>query len=227
MKRYFLILFFVVISLLGGCGKDETFVALNNSLAEKRISLAYGECDGVKATIMTGYREEDYVINGVASNLIEFFVLTFYVDGFDAYDYGVATFVLNIGMDRFTGELELNPYDNSLVVDIGKIYDISENVMAKLNLLGKTYKIYFKPISSTWAISADMAIEIYYTTFKNELKNFVVKDKLNGEVYVKILQEDIGKQYYWYISFVSTDGKSVSALIDIDTGDIVTSSVNI
>ena len=227
MKRYFLILFFVVNIMLGGCYKDTTFIALNNSIAEKRISLVYGECDGVKATIMTGYREEDYVINGVASNLIEFFVLTFYVEGFDAYDYGEATFILNIGIDRFTGVLELNPYDNSLVVDIGKIYDVSENVMAKLNILGKTYKIYFKPVSSEWCINADSAIDIYYKTFKGDLKNFVVKDKLNGEVYVKILQEEIGKQYYWYISFVSTDGKSVSALIDIDTGDIVTSSVNI
>ena len=227
MKRYFLMLFFVVIILLGGCGKDTTLIALNNSIAEKRISLAYGECDGVQATIMTGYREEDYVINGKASSLIEFFVLTFYVDGFEAYDYGEATFVLNIGIDRFTGVLELNPYDNSLVVDIGKIYDVSENVMAKLNLLGKTYKIYFRLVTSSWAIDADRAMDIYYNTYKDDLKNFVVKDKLNGEVYIKILQEEIGKQYYWYISFVSTDGKTLSAIIDIDTGDIVTSSVNI
>ena len=227
MKRYFLVLFFVLIIMLSGCGKDKVIIALNNSIAEKRISLSKGECQGVKATLMSGYREQDYVINGNATNLIEFLVLTFYVDGFEAYDFLEASYILNIGIERFTGNLELNPYDNSLVADIGKMYNITENVMAKLMLNGKTYKIYFKSVSALWNIDADAAINIYCNSFRKELEHFVTYDKLNGEVYVKILQEDKIEGYYWYITMVTPSGKSISAVIDIDSGNVITNSVNI
>ncbi|MBQ9791580.1 MAG: hypothetical protein IJW28_03235 [Clostridia bacterium] len=210
-----------------GCGKDTTFIALNNSISEKRISVASGKTEGVSATIMCGYRERDYVINGVASELIEFCVLTFYIDGFEAYDFIKADYILNIGLDRFTGELELNPFDNSLVTDIGKIFNINENVMAKLQLNGKTYKIYFSAVSSDWAVGVDEAIKIYVDTFRTELKNYVVSDKLNGEVYVKILYDTSMDEYFWHINFVTPNGVNIASVINIHNGEVLTNNTNI
>lgn len=227
MKKYFLILFFIVMIGISACGKDSVIVAIEGSLAEKRIALVDSTTTGAYASIMTGYREEEYVINGIATELIEFCVVTFMIDGFEAYDYTKAQCVINIGIERYERDLELNPYDNSLVTDLGKIYNIDENVMARLLVNGKTYKFYFKPVSREWCVDSDSAIRIYADYFREDLQSFITSAKLQGEVYVKILSDRKLGAYYWHISFVSTSGDRLSAVIDVETGELVSNDIKI
>ena len=173
MKKWFLIFFLLLIMAISGCKWDSTLDIVTNSIAEDRISISKGEKDGVTCTLMCGYREEDYVLNGVSTNLIEFGVLTFSISGFTPFDYGEPTYVLNVGIDRFSGGLELNPYDSTLVADVEKVMNIDENVVAYLNLNGKTYEIHLNSISKQWQVTHSLALKTFVETYKKELKEHI------------------------------------------------------
>ena len=226
MRRYFLI-FFLSIFVLVGCGVDATYDIVYRSLAEVRVSLAKGVKDGVEATLMCGYRECDYVYDGVRTEPIEFGVLTFSVDGFDKYDYGEPTYILNVGLDRFSGVLELNPFDSTLVADVGRVMNIEENVVAYLQLNGTKHTIYLNPVSSEWQVNYEGVLRIFVEEYCDILQQYISNGAISGETYVKMVYDDTLNEYYWYVNFITTQGSTISMIVDKDTGNILVDKVNI
>ena len=226
MRRIFLI-FFLSIYMLVGCSIDSTYDIVQGSLSEVRVSLAKGYRDGVVATLMCGYRECEYVYDGVCTESVEFGVLTFSIDGFDKYDYGEPTYVLNVGMERYSGVLELNPFDSTLVADVGKVMNIQENVVAYLHINGARYDIYLNPVSSEWQIDSDSVLHIFVDKYKDTLREYIQGDSISGETYVKMVYDDTLDEYYWYVNFITTQGSTISMIVDKDTGHVLVDKINI
>lgn len=57
--------------------------------------------------------------------------------------------------------------------------------------------------------------------------NYVVSDKLNGEVYVKILYDTSMDEYFWHINFVTPNGVNIASVINIHNGEVLTNNTNI
>ena len=94
MKIFFCCLIFICLSLSGCMGKLEKY--LRNNISEYREFVVYGQDDGVSASLMCGEREVDYKINGIATELIEFGVLTINAEDETLLQDGVG-YVLFVG----------------------------------------------------------------------------------------------------------------------------------
>lgn len=226
MKLFFL--FLCSLLLLSGCGnKYEN--SLRSNIAEIREFLMEGKAEGVTASLICGKREKDYVINGYATTPIEFGVLTFKLDNIKDFDVTIANYVLLVGTIRYDGELEQNPFDQTLVADIGKIIDKNENIIAKLNIGEYSKEIQLNLINKDWKVDSNRVVEIVADIYKKDLDNYFENNIFCGEVYIKILNDaDIYKgDYYWYASVISKKGDNISLIISPYTGEIFASSVKL
>lgn len=223
-------IFFIICSmfLFSGCASTyENYLKYN--IAEVREFLLEGGNENVSASLICGKREKDYVINGFATETIEFGVLTFTVKNIDDYDESLANYVLLIGTTRYDGALLQNPFDKTLVVDIGKIIDKNEDIIAKLIIGDFSVEIEMTLINKEWKVNSNKVLKIVSNKYKEELESFVENGVFGAEVYIKILNDaDIYKgDYYWYVNIVSKKGESISLIISPYTEEILASNINL
>lgn len=226
MKLFFL--FLCNILIFTGCNnKYEN--SLKGNIAEIREFLMEGKSEEVTTSLICGKREKDYVINGYATSPIEFGVLTFKLDNIKDFDVSLANFILLVGTIRYDGVLGQNPFDQTLVADIGKIVDKKENIVAKLIIGEYSKEIKLNLINKDWKVDSNRVIEIVANNYKKDLDNYFKNNIFCGEVYIKILNDaDIYKgDYYWYVSIISKKGDNISLIISPYTGEILASSVKL
>lgn len=210
--------FFIVI-LIGVClfsscnNKYENL--LKSNTAEVREFIMEGKSEGINASLVCGMREKDYKINGYATELIEFGVLTFEIENIENYDDSKANYVLFVGTNRFDGILEKNPFNGTLVADIKQIIDREANVIAKIIIGEFKREIRLNVIGMDWKVDVEQVYEIVASNFKAQISTLNSNNIFNGEVYIKILNDaDIYKgDYYWYVSIISRKGGTLSMII--------------
>lgn len=226
MKFVFFLVFCVSI-VLGGCSANLNTM-LRSNIAEYREFVLYGRKENISANLMCGKRECDYKINGYATDLIEFGVLTISV-GDDLVEDKSGEFVLFVGTKKYEGTLEENPFDGTLVADIREIVDKNANVSVTINFQDKSYSLKLKKVDEKWAVSSDDCLKILIANYKKELKSFVNNGGFEGEVYVKIMndEKDLVQDFYFLISVYGRTGKSINVIISPLNGEILASNTNI
>lgn len=219
MKIIFLLL--ASFMLFTSCNGKNNY--LEDNIAEVREYLFEGKRDNVNVTFVCGKREKDYVLNGYATELIDFGVLTFDIEDKENYSIENAKYVLTVGTTRYDGDLQKNPFDGTFVADIKKIINVENSVSAKIMLGELVKEIKLERIDSNWQVSANDILKIVSKNFKNEIK-FLVEDGIfKGEIYVKTINDAdmyIG-DYYWYVSIISRNGGKLNAIISTKTGEIL------
>ncbi len=218
-KIIFLLPFLLVIScVLTGCSNNNYLVAANN-IAEIRKELYVGEAENISSTYICGEREVEYSMNGKATPLIEFGVLTFFTN---AELTTVPTYTLVVGDKTFSGALEKNPFDGSYVVDIGECIS-SENMVATFITPDMSTEIVLSKVNDDWEIDAMGALETYCKKMGSSFDKFMKDEAFIGECYIKIVNDSEispGK-YFWYVNIINDKGNSFSAIIEPHTGDIL------
>ena len=222
MKIFFLIL--IIQTLIVGCTSKYESLLINN-ISEARQFIYVGEVDGIKTSFVCGCRESEYVANGVSTPLIDFGVITFKLPKDIELNKSIAQYVLSVGTSRYDGLLETNPFDGSLVADIGKV--VSKNDVASVKIIAGEFvkNIPLTLISDDWKVQYLDVIDIACKNYKNELRSFVKDNIFRGEVYIKMIEGE-DENYYWYFNVISMDGQNISLLIST-SGELLTSNVNI
>jgi len=219
--KFFLVLMFFSVIFSGCSNKYETYLCEN--ISEVREFMLEGKSDNISVNFIGGKRETDYVINGYSTDLIDFGVLTFVLDDVDNYDVSLANYVLIVGSVRYDGELQQNPFDGTLVVDIGKIIDYNQNVYAKLIIGDYSKEVKLQLVNKDFKINHNDVIKLVVSEYKTELSKIIEDGNFLGEVYIKIINdadENVG-DYYWYINIVSRDKGNLSMLISPYTKEIL------
>ena len=220
MNVFFLILLLPMLFVFGCTSKYEKM--LINNIAEVRQFIYVGENNNIKSSFICGSREKEYVANGMATELQDFGVVTFIIPNDIEIDKINAEYVLTIDTKKYNGQLEVNPFDGSLVADIGKIIDKKLNVSAKIIAGEFIEEIKLNLISDDWEIKFLDVIDIVVENYKKEIKSFIKDDVFCGEIYIKMVGEDSG--YDWYFNMISIDGNSLSLIISKDNGNILASN---
>lgn len=213
----------IAVSVFGGCFSNKYYNLTLNKLSEVRYNLYEGENDQICVTLMSGKREEDYVINGYNTKLVDFGVLTFKVKNEDYAKFDKAKFVLLVGTKRYDGDLEKNPFDGSFVTDIGKIIDSNEQIFAKImmgDFIGETT---LANVNNSWTVNYEEALKIACKELKGQLDKFMENGEFAGEGYIKIINDLEAKinTYYWYVNFVNRKGENIAVIIDPNTKEIL------
>ena len=205
------------------CGSSQVRL-LRNNCAEYMLFRMASESDGGKCNLICGYRESEYVINGVATDRIEYGVLTFDMYDIDNMDVGLAEYTLMVGDEKYSGVLLQNPYDNTLICDIKCIINRKERVVAILNV-GDYEEIFaLNNIDAEWKVDTCDVFKYLSKKYTQVISNITVGRELLGEVYVKIVSGSLD-EYYLYGSIVTQSGETYSIMIDPKTTKIL--AVNI
>lgn len=206
---------------LYGCQKQKIYDMAITNIAEVRELMLGGENENVKATLISGFREIDYVVNGYCTEPIEFGVLTFNVLADIVIPENVS-YVLTIGSVRYDGKLEHNPYNDTYVCDIQKKIEQGEIVFAKIIAGEFVENVELTTVTHNWVLNYKDALRTACSELSKELEEFVKDEQFCGECYIKILNDDeLNNLYYWYVNFVSRFGKNYSVIIDPITAEIL------
>ena len=218
MKIIFLLI--AVSMVFSSCSKNNY---LEDNIAEIRECLYEGKNEDVSVNFVCGKREKDYVLNGFATELIEFGVLTFDIKDKEKYATQTGKYVLTVGTTRYDGDLQKNPFDGTFVADIKKVIKDTQSIRAKIIMGDLVKEIKLHRIDSDWQVSSGDVIKIINKNFKQDINSLVVDGVFKGEVYIKILNDAdmyVG-DYYWYVSVISRSGGKLNAIISHKTGEIL------
>lgn len=222
------ICFFIVLFSFGlaACAAKEIFEYSKANISEIRTNLFIGKTENAIVTFTSGYREEEYLIDGKSTENVPFGVITAIILNDNKFNI-TKNFVATINGNNYQGEFEINPYDNSLVYDIQE--SIEDWAIISISIiLDELYEtINLENISSSWNMTSLDALEIACENFKSELKKYVKENMFNMEVYIKILFdfENLDNPYFWLVSFVGTDNKDISIVLDINSGEILSKKI--
>ena len=209
---------------LTGCSNKMLNLASSN-IAEVRYNIYSGNTNEISATFMSGLREKDYIVNGYATKLTPFGILTFNLHNVQIDNTDTATYLLKHGTTRYEGELEVNPFDGTYVADIKKLIDDSSSLNVQIVVGTFTQELILHKVNSDWKVNHDEALKIATKYCKSELKNYEENNYFLGEVYIKIIEDtNTLNEYLWYVSFLNRNGTNTAVLINPHTGDIIQSA---
>ena len=217
-------LFFIGIlfctSILSGC-TSKYFTYAKDNISEIRTILYYYQDENITVKFDSGYREENYKIDGIHTSNIPFGVVTFFVK--DSIDKSITPqFVLLLGTSRLDGKLVQSPFDNSYVADIGKLVSNGTKIVAKFMAGDIVYECPMQCLSDGWTIDAYEALKVACNTFRKDLKHFVVNNMFCGEVYIRCVTDtNMSDEYFWYVNFVDNDKNQYTCIISNTTGKVL------
>ena len=225
MKIFKLLFVIVAVSamfLLTGCGYDIKYEMLN-SMSDVRYNLFEAKTESMKVTLMCGMREEPYEYNGVSNQKCEFGVITVYFT--ELQEAEEIEFTLQAGDIEYTSALERNPFHHNYMTDIEALIDDEANVYLTIDGIGS--EMILVCVSKNWGVQYQNALEIATEHFEIDAKQFFNNRKFNAECYLKIIYDENSdlETYLWYFGIVGTDNNRLSLVVDVNSGQILASSI--
>lgn len=226
MKKVFSITVAVLILMVVSACSDHMFISFQNNLSEVRRNLFESSDEEVYVTFMTGLREEDYVLDGVSTNKMEFGVVAFSMLKNENLYLTQPKYRLTVNDKVYEGELARNPYDFTYVADIQRVVENSAVISAQIISDKVNTTLNLNNVSNEWKVSYNEVQELGYKAMKSTIKKHSKTKLLDGEVYIKILYETSKPtaEYFWYVGVVFKDGKNISVILDINTGKVLSTN---
>jgi hypothetical protein len=193
-----------------------------NSISEYRENFFVYKDKDVSVKVYSGQREKTYSLNGVKDKLVDYGVICVSILDSTKLDDDYR-FVLTVDDKKYTGNLEKNPYDGSLMADTQN--RINDN--AKVSLIvasnNNSYSVVLNNVANTFKIDLNKAIDIASKAMISDVKENMVKGYFNGEVCITIITDatNIFSSYYWYSRIVTANGSIYSCAIDVNTGKVL------
>ena len=228
MKKKILMFLLLAVGLISFSACGSTKIDLSQYLIEKRTTLYTAEDELYSVTFSSGTREQDYELDGIVGEMIDFGIVTLSrLDNAPLAD-DTYTYTVQINDQTYTGFLEKSSIDNSYLADIGACAPADAIVKIQITFTGYSFNEELSNTSNLFSVDVNRAIEIANESLKEELNN-ITSDKNNKiEVVVKNLKDYSNnevKNYYWYVGVISTNGDTLGILIDASTGDVIAKKV--
>ena len=208
-------MFLLLSSSTLGCHKSIQ-EDISSIVSETRENFFMGKSDNCIVTFTDGRREQDYKMDGIHTKPTPYGVIVLRVEE----DLGTAPeYQLFVGEKTYCGTLEINPFDMTYVADIGeKVGNIDKITFV---LPDNYMSLELTNLSNNWSVSCSKALDIFVNKQQSSLARFYNNDALDGEVFIKIVQNNNSSDIFYYVLFVAHSTEVVASLIDVSTGQIV------
>jgi len=227
MKKKLLIFTLLALLIFGltACGKNS--IDLNKYLIEERDNLFIANDNIYNVTFSSGMRENNYNLDGIVNDKVEFGVLTLMRNDANPLANDTYEYIVTINEEEFKGIMEKSPIDNSYAVDIEKKVEDNAIINVKINFTGYKFNQDLTNISNNFEIKKDQALKIANNELKESIKDIQSDNNVKFEVVMKILKDSSTEtnRFYWYIGVIATSGETLGILIDSNTGDIIAKKV--
>lgn len=216
---------FVSLSLLlvvfgvTACGKTLDGYVLDN-MAEITKEYYFGENDDMFVTLSVGEREEDYLLNGQATELVDYSLLV--IKFKEENILRAITLVVQSGEDSADVEAEYNSFNNSYMVDIVDDITIGEDFSIVYD--GQTVTL----SKQNFAINYENALQIACENLSDELEAQKSYNHFNAECYLRVMsgRDNDFSELYWCFTCLNYEGESFTVVISTADGSILASSVD-
>lgn len=216
---------FVSLSLLlvvfgvTACGKTLDGYVLDN-MAEITKEYYFGENDDIFVTLSVGEREEDYLLNGQATELVDYSLLV--IKFKEENILRAITLVVQSGEDSADVEAEYNSFNNSYMVDIVDDITIGEDFSIVYD--GQTVTL----SKQNFAINYENALQIACENLSDELEAQKSYNHFNAECYLRVMSglDNDFSELYWCFTCLNYEGESFTVVISTADGSILASSVD-
>jgi hypothetical protein len=203
--------------VVGGMKKDKIYDSAVKNVAEARYFMKDAEAAGLTVQFYVGKREEPYSQNGVASkNVVPFAIVNVNADSsFKTVEQIDGT--VKIANQQFPITLLKNPYN-----PLNFTYDIVESLNNKTVSAADAVEVSLQVSGGTKTVALNNVFDGETISWDQALKAATekLKDQLSGqkfETYVTIINnvaKDSGA--YWYVQFVTDEGKTHYAVVSKD-----------
>ena len=228
MKSKLFKAFLTMLSVVLIVGCSVVFVSCNklerkykSNISEARYNYFYGEVGGYKMSFTSGVRESDFKLDGYHTENVEFGVLTIITPN-EVEFVDDATFKIDYDNKTINGILEQNPFDLSLMADIGFVIQEVDNIKITFKMGDIEKLVELRDVTKIFNYNYDSAFDVFIENCKEELKQFVVDNEFQAEVYIKIMHDDtVDSGYYFLVRVVGRSGKILSAIINPISGEML------
>lgn len=218
MRKVFCVIV-LIICMFMVCGCDDSANIVLNNMSDLRINYFEGKNEIFYANLSCGYREENFAYDGESTRPIECGVLSF--GYFEYCSYNSIEVELEINGNKNNFILEKSPYEEVYMADIEQI--LNKDDVIYINLKNQNEKIQLNDTSSNWAVNYKKAINIASEYFIDTINNLYFNGQFNAECYLKIISKIDYENKYWYFSIMDKTGETHSCVIDINSGEVITS----
>ena len=227
MKKKFLIMMLLVVTLFSftACKKSE--INLQNYLIEDRQNLFATNDDLYTVTLSTGFREIDYCFDGVVNEKTAFAILSLNRNDNKPLSNDNYSYTITINEEVLTGFLEKSQVDGSYSIDLEKEIPADANINVKVSFTGYSINQDLTNISNNFNVDNSTALTIANDQLKNDVQN-LVNSNSSIEVVTKILTDNSAidiNNYFWYVGVISSNGETMGVLIDANSGEILAKKV--
>lgn len=227
MKKKFLIMLLLIITVFGFTACKKTEVNLQDFLIEERQNLFLAYDDLYTATLSSGMREKDYNFDGVVTEKTCFAILTLTRNDSKPLATDNYSYTITINNEQTTGFLEKSGIDNSYCIDLQKEISTNDVINVQISFTGYSFNKDLTNITNNFNVDYNTAINIANDQLKDDAQN-LLKNNSKIEVVTKILCDDSNldvNNYYWYIGVISNSGETMGVLIDSNSGEILAKKV--
>ena len=208
MKKIFLFIAVtaaVCITLLSACNRFDT-----KNVSEFRDQVFEGKTEEYEVTLISGYRENPFVIDGHCDKKADFTLIT--VKMLSPLPNAELTCEMIAGDKQFEGKMNKHPFEDTYSFEAN--VRVSEAPVLKIN----GTEIGLQSVRGEDFIDGEKAYNVAYSKLSDS--PIIVNGEY--EVYVRLIENPVNSQggYYWYVAFV--DGNyTAAALIDPVTAEVI------
>ena len=202
---------------VSACGKTIDKYVQDN-MAEITKEYYFGENDTMFVTLSVGERESDYLLNGQATEAVDYSLLV--IKFKEENILRAITFEVQSGDSVVDVEAEYNSFNNSYMVDI--VEDIT---------IGESFSIIYDGQTVTlekqnFAINYENALQIACENLKDNLEEQKSYNHFNAECYLRVMSEKDNdfSDLYWCFTCLNYEGESFSVIISTTDGSILANS---
>ena len=196
------------------CGKTIDSHVQNN-MAEITKDYYFGENETMFVTLSVGEREKDYLLNGQATEPVNYSLL---VIKFKEENIAKAI-VLQVRSGDATSdvEAEYNSFNNSYMVDIVDDITIGEDFSIVYD--GQTVTLE----KQNFAINYENALQIACENLKDKLEEQKSYNHFNAECYLRVMSENDNdfSDLYWCFTCLNYKGESFTVIISTVDGSVL------
>ncbi len=213
----FLCFLFVILGVVG-CGKSALEIC-KAEVSETREAYYFARNDEFVASVTSGFREEEYLLNGEHTSLMPYTVLV--VDFIKEVPKTLPKYELVIEGKLYSGVMELNPFNNTFCVDLGEKIDDGLSLVLKVSESDKTINLI--SVSNMWQVDYNMALDIAINAFGERIESHIEEGRLQGEIFQKLisLNKHSAEDVYWNVCFFAKNGEILTCTINVITGTVI------
>lgn len=219
-KKIVLLSLLICVFMFGGCDQDLN-QKLQTNISEFCTSYFIGETQNYYVEVFGGEREEPYELNGISEEKVTYSIVSITPKSSNTQADEIE-YCVELNGKTYEGAFDESPFDGTLAADFCTSLKEDDTIFVYIKLRDNTEVAKMTCLSNTFLIEYSTALSNIATNSVNEILSATENLSLGFECYVQVINKmPMLEKYFWCVNIVINNGKILTYIIDIETGEIL------